>query len=206
MNLPKEVTTVTTFSKIIGGLVFVLLPFIGFFLGMKYQEMSGDKPAYRDTLRIAISPQPSSSAATGEPTDVTTRAPLSLKLTVPASATYTLDGTPTDGDRGITITLPSGTVLSLCMGCQALIKECEADNACVTTSVEIGTLFASMYVLKDTPGKIAGYDLPTQGDPVTHIRTKNNTELSEEDAKTIEQILVSAKRIGPQGETALFSQ
>ena len=39
MKLPKSVTTVTSFSKIIALCLFVLLPFIGFVFGMKYQKL-----------------------------------------------------------------------------------------------------------------------------------------------------------------------
>lgn len=38
MNLPKELTTVTKTSKTLAYIVFLTLPFIGFFLGIKYQQ------------------------------------------------------------------------------------------------------------------------------------------------------------------------
>lgn len=38
MKLPKELTTVTTLSKTIALIMFVTMPIIGFFLGMRYQE------------------------------------------------------------------------------------------------------------------------------------------------------------------------
>ena len=38
MNIPKQLTTVTTLSKLIAGILFVTLPFIGFVLGMQYQK------------------------------------------------------------------------------------------------------------------------------------------------------------------------
>jgi hypothetical protein len=37
-KLPKSLTTVTTFSKILAMILFVVLPFLGFYLGIKYQE------------------------------------------------------------------------------------------------------------------------------------------------------------------------
>jgi hypothetical protein len=37
-KLPKSLTTVTTFSKILAMALFIALPFLGFYLGMKYQE------------------------------------------------------------------------------------------------------------------------------------------------------------------------
>ncbi|MFH1565859.1 MAG: hypothetical protein ABIB98_01515 [bacterium] len=44
MELPKSLTTVTTLSKILAGILFVLLPFIGFYLGMKYQTSTSPAP------------------------------------------------------------------------------------------------------------------------------------------------------------------
>jgi hypothetical protein len=39
IKLPKELTTVTPLSKYLAMVVFISLPFVGFFLGMRYQEM-----------------------------------------------------------------------------------------------------------------------------------------------------------------------
>jgi len=38
MKLPKELTTVTKLSKYLAMVVFIALPIVGFFLGMRYQE------------------------------------------------------------------------------------------------------------------------------------------------------------------------
>ncbi len=38
MTLPKELTTVTTISKTLALYMFIMMPIIGFLLGMKYQE------------------------------------------------------------------------------------------------------------------------------------------------------------------------
>lgn len=38
MNIPKELTTVTPLSKALAVILFITLPFIGFFLGVKYQS------------------------------------------------------------------------------------------------------------------------------------------------------------------------
>jgi hypothetical protein len=35
-NIKQQFTTVTTFSKIVAGILFIALPFIGFYLGMQY--------------------------------------------------------------------------------------------------------------------------------------------------------------------------
>ena len=37
MTLPKSLTTVTTLSKVLAGILFVALPFLGFYGGMRYQ-------------------------------------------------------------------------------------------------------------------------------------------------------------------------
>lgn len=38
MNLPKSLTTVTPFSKYLAMFLFIILPFVGFYLGMRYQK------------------------------------------------------------------------------------------------------------------------------------------------------------------------
>jgi|SRR5579872_653347 len=38
MKLPKSMTTVTTFSKTLALILFVVLPFLGFYLGTLYQK------------------------------------------------------------------------------------------------------------------------------------------------------------------------
>ena len=38
MNIPKQLTTVTTLSKLIAGILFVTLLFVGFLVGMQYQK------------------------------------------------------------------------------------------------------------------------------------------------------------------------
>jgi hypothetical protein len=40
MKFPKELTTITKLSKYLAMVVFIALPFVGFFLGVRYQEMS----------------------------------------------------------------------------------------------------------------------------------------------------------------------
>jgi hypothetical protein len=37
-SFPKQLTTVTPFSKTIAIILFILLPFIGFYIGMQYQR------------------------------------------------------------------------------------------------------------------------------------------------------------------------
>lgn len=41
MKLPASLTTVTPLSKFIAMVLFVSLPFIGFYLGMEYQKKFG---------------------------------------------------------------------------------------------------------------------------------------------------------------------
>ncbi|MDO8512521.1 MAG: hypothetical protein Q7S57_04565 [bacterium] len=37
-NIKQQFTTVTTFSKIVAGILFIAMPFIGFYLGMQYSK------------------------------------------------------------------------------------------------------------------------------------------------------------------------
>jgi len=38
VNLPPSFTTVTPFSKLLAAILFITLPFVGFYLGLHYQE------------------------------------------------------------------------------------------------------------------------------------------------------------------------
>ena len=38
MILPKQLTTITSFTKILAGILFITLPFVGFYLGMEYEQ------------------------------------------------------------------------------------------------------------------------------------------------------------------------
>lgn len=44
MTLPKSLTAVTPFSKFLALVFFVMLPFLGFFFGMAYQQQVGNLP------------------------------------------------------------------------------------------------------------------------------------------------------------------
>jgi hypothetical protein len=64
MTLPKYLTTVTTFSKILAMILFILLPILGFKLGMDYQKGLDNLPKNENLLvtapsNIIISPTPS---------------------------------------------------------------------------------------------------------------------------------------------------
>lgn len=63
-NLPKSLTTVTTFSKLIALFLFILLPFAGFFVGIRYQEKLGglsfEKTNTACTMEAKICPDGSS--------------------------------------------------------------------------------------------------------------------------------------------------
>ncbi len=60
MNLPKELTTVTPLSKYLAIVVFVLFPILGFFLGMKYQELMNlsKRQEMEENLTITRAPTP----------------------------------------------------------------------------------------------------------------------------------------------------
>ena len=50
-KLPKSWTTVTLFSKYLTMILFIVLPFVGFYLGMQYQDLV--TPDYPPTQYIA---------------------------------------------------------------------------------------------------------------------------------------------------------
>ncbi len=56
MQLPKELTTVTPLSKILAIILFIMFPFIGFWLGLKYQ--ANFQPARVEEQSINIQPSP----------------------------------------------------------------------------------------------------------------------------------------------------
>ncbi|MBI2028117.1 MAG: hypothetical protein HYT07_00775 [Candidatus Levybacteria bacterium] len=60
MSLPQSLTTPTRFSKYLAILVFVTLPFIGFLLGVRYQEvfMQSEKMQEESNLLIERTPTP----------------------------------------------------------------------------------------------------------------------------------------------------
>lgn len=61
MKLPEELTTVTPLSKYFAMILFISLPFIGFFMGMNYQstlDLSGSQQAYTSLTVIKPSPTP----------------------------------------------------------------------------------------------------------------------------------------------------
>jgi len=59
MTLPKSLTTVTTFSKILALVLFIMLPFIGFIFGMEYQQkIDNIQPVSNPTQSSNPSPSP----------------------------------------------------------------------------------------------------------------------------------------------------
>jgi hypothetical protein len=58
-KLPKWLTTVTPLSKIIAMILFILLPFVGFYMGMKYQEKTNIAPVVIDVNKsVNLTPTP----------------------------------------------------------------------------------------------------------------------------------------------------
>lgn len=56
--LPKELTTVTKISKILVAILFVALPFVGFVLGVRYQEVLDLAKSQKEESNLAISRAP----------------------------------------------------------------------------------------------------------------------------------------------------
>lgn len=60
MTLPKSLTTVTTFSKILAMILFLLLPFAGFYLGYQYRKGAYvASPIAQQTQTLILTPAPS---------------------------------------------------------------------------------------------------------------------------------------------------
>jgi len=61
-GLPKELTTVTTVSKTVALLMFIVLPICGFFIGMHYQAAldapSQLIPVHQNPIQPSLSPTP----------------------------------------------------------------------------------------------------------------------------------------------------
>ncbi len=49
-KLPKYMTTVTPFSKIVALIMYIVLPILGFYLGVQYQQMK-EVTSYRPTFQ-----------------------------------------------------------------------------------------------------------------------------------------------------------
>ena len=68
-SLPKSLTTVTTFSKLIALFLFILLPFTGLFIGMRYQEklagLSLEKSKTACTMEAKVCPDGTSVGRSG---------------------------------------------------------------------------------------------------------------------------------------------
>ena len=54
MKFPKELTTVTPLSKLLAAILFISLPFIGFVLGIRYQETMDLTKRQQETGSLAI--------------------------------------------------------------------------------------------------------------------------------------------------------
>ena len=102
MRFPKELTTVTTLSKIVALIMFITMPIIGFFLGRNYQMIFDMKNTIQNTIPVIpkicpmdalLCPDGSSVSRTGANCDFApcpTIAPLNQKrpLVSPAPSTY----------------------------------------------------------------------------------------------------------------------
>ena len=65
-KLPKFPTTVTPLSKFLASVLFILLPFVGFYLGIKYEKATSSIPAEAPV----VTPLPSQSPAINLPPEV----------------------------------------------------------------------------------------------------------------------------------------
>jgi hypothetical protein len=53
MKLPKELTTVTPLSKTLALILFIVLPFIGFFIGVRYESLQKQQSKMPDVSMIS---------------------------------------------------------------------------------------------------------------------------------------------------------
>lgn len=58
-NLPQELTTVTRLSKTLAVILFLALPFVGFFIGMQYQQAFDAATEQNSAPIIQYQPVPS---------------------------------------------------------------------------------------------------------------------------------------------------
>ena len=54
MNIPKSLIIITPLSIILAGVLFITLPFLGFYLGMEYEKAKdqGKEPSYKNLEQI----------------------------------------------------------------------------------------------------------------------------------------------------------
>ena len=98
MKLPKELTTVTRLSKYLAMVLFITLPFIGFFMGMNYQSMldlSGRQQA--DTSLTVIKPSPTPTTNISDTSNWKTYTSSEQKFSFKYPESYTLVSSKTDG-------------------------------------------------------------------------------------------------------------
>ncbi|MEO6508912.1 MAG: hypothetical protein ABIO02_03080 [Patescibacteria group bacterium] len=103
MKLPKELTTVTTLSKTLAMVAFIILPFIAFFAGVRYQEavnrtLPRETFSYPAPVSPTIVPSPSLSTSKPEVTPVI-KPPFIKKSVSISNVTYKL---PSGWDGEIT--------------------------------------------------------------------------------------------------------
>lgn len=66
MPLPKSLTTVTALSKTLAAILFIILPFLGFFLGMQYQKGIAGQNNINTTINHTPSISPPFTACTDD--------------------------------------------------------------------------------------------------------------------------------------------
>lgn len=63
-GLPKWLTTVTQFSKILAMILFVILPLLAFYLGVQYQKLVSNA-VFNSTINSSVTPIPSMTVLPG---------------------------------------------------------------------------------------------------------------------------------------------
>ncbi|GEM_PF-2775788 len=176
MVLPKELTTVTPLSKGLALIVFILLPFIGFFAGMNYQSMVDGANQYQSTNKVAksISPTkaqlivPSSSIDVNQNANWKTfNAASGISFKYPSNWIVKENITPVDASgwgpiEGLTITSPNGLLVRFSDHITGLGGGCGDPKFCAVTHTlkyqpvsvpNYGKLYLVEEVVKDPEDK-----------------------------------------------------
>ena len=142
-TLHRYLFTVTTFSKILAMILFIILPFIGFYLGMQYQETINPPPSSmfeQVTQKIPI--------PTSTPTTTTSSIPSRGTIIIDNSGSTNTPGwtlTVQENGEGIVVFKKSGYENQRISSTLAMFKQLRIDLQSIgdVTKIQIGQCFKS---------------------------------------------------------------
>lgn len=208
MTLPKELTTVTSLSKTLALILFILLPIIAFFLGRTYQksiseskQLQNEIPSQGPTFAVtpSITPQAlnnDSFSMVSSDTVVMLNPSLKTNLTIPKGGSYQVNA---DG-YGIDVHLTPNIFIQMCSGCQqiALFERCGSsygmtgEGICTARKVTLGNVIMNANVLKNDPNTLEFINGTIKALSVG-IETNNGKLLTADEESTINKLLISIK-------------